>query len=215
MSTTNRDAAKPIRLRSVVEPAPGVMPRRAALQALLGAAGAGFALPSIVSAQHPMHQHFANPAALERAQQNAVAAASTPAFLDDHQSKTLEALAEAIVPGSTGAWVAPFLDQLLAVESAENQRAFLSAIGAFDMAAVNGHHKAWIALTPAEQDALLRAASTADGKTSPMRGHFEHLKSWIAGAYYSSEIGMRELGWDGSVFHSQLPGCTHPGGHQA
>ena len=81
------------------------------------------------------------------------------------------------------------------------------------MAAINKHGKAWIGITPSEQDALLRDASTADAKTSAMRGHFQNLKDWIAGAYYSSEDGMRELGWTGNVFHQELPGCTHPGGH--
>jgi gluconate 2-dehydrogenase subunit 3-like protein len=202
--------------RIPLDPSPGAttdgLPRRTALQALLGGLGTGFALPSVAAAQHPMHQHLANPAVLEQAQQNAIAA-STPVFLDAHQAKTLEALAEAIVPGSTKARVAPFLDQLLAVESAANQRAFLGALGAFDMAAISTHGKAWIAITPPEQDALLRGASAADERTSGMRSHFQNLKDWIAGAYYSSETGMRELGWDGNVFHPELPGCTHPGGH--
>ncbi len=192
----------------------GGMPRRAALQTLLGGVGAGFALPSPASGQHPMHTHLANPGAIENAQKKAAVAAYTPEFLDAHQVKTLEALAEAIVPGSATARVAPFLDQLLAVESAANQRAFLGSLGAFDMAAVTKHSKAWTAIAPAEQDAILRDASAADAKASAMRAHFENLKQWIAGAYYSSEPGMRELGWTGNVFHPELPGCNHPGGHQ-
>jgi hypothetical protein len=48
-----------------------------------------------------------------------------------------------------------------------------------------------------------------------MAAHFQNLKDWIAGAYYSSEPGMRELGWDGNMIHQELPRCTHPGGHQA
>ena len=94
-------------------------------------------------------------------------------------------------------------------------RAFVGALGGLDMVAINRHGKAWVGITAAQQDALLREASTADAKTSALRGHFQHLKDWIAGAYYSSEAGMRELGWDGNVVHGQLPGCTHPGGHQA
>jgi hypothetical protein len=205
------DQSKTIPLEVVGSPA-GI-PRRAALQTLIGGVGAGFALPVIVTAQHPIHQHLASPAALGQAQQNAATAAYTPEFLDAHQLKTLEALAEAIVPGSTTGRVAPFLDQLLAVESAQNQRAFLGALGAFDMAAATKHAKAWTAISAAEQDALLREASTADAKTA-MRGHFQNLKDWIAGAYYSSEVGMRELGWTGGVFFPEFPGCTHPGGHQ-
>jgi Gluconate 2-dehydrogenase subunit 3 len=189
------------------------MPRRTALQMLLGG-GAAFALPSAIDAQHPMHQHLSNPAVIEQAQQRAAVTAATPIFLDDHQTRTLQVLAEAIVPGSTGARVGPFIDQLLAVESAANQREFLGALGAFDMLAIERHGKSWIGISASQQDALLREASAGDVKVSALRGHFQHLKDWIAGAYYSSETGMRELGWDGTVVHAQLPGCTHPGGHQ-
>ena len=80
------------------------------------------------------------------------------------------------------------------------------------MAAIKTHGKAWLLLTPAEQDALLRQASTAEPE-SAFRSHFQNVKDWIAGAYYSSERGMRELGWTGNTFHGELPGCTHPGGH--
>jgi hypothetical protein len=208
------DTSNVIPIRPVDSPAPDGIPRREALQTLLGSVGAGFALTSVVEAQHPVHQHLASPTIVEQAQQKAAVAAYTAEFLDAHQLKTLEVLAEAIVPGSTTARVAPFLDQLLAVESAENQRAFLGALGAFDMAAIAKHGKAWNAVAATEQDALLRDASTAESK-SAMRGHFQNLKDWIAGAYYSSEPGMRELGWTGNMFFAELPGCTHPGGHQA
>jgi len=209
--SSDQDRSKPIPLSPISSDG---MPRRAALQVLLGGAGAAFALPAALDAQHPMQQHLANPSVIADAQQRAAATAPAPAFLDSHQVKTLEVLAEAIVPGSTKARVGPFIDQLLAVDSAANQRAFLGALGAFDMAAINRHGTAWIGITPAQQDAVLRDASTADEKTSALRAHFQNLKDWIAGAYYSSETGMRELGWDGNVVHAQLPGCTHPGGHQ-
>jgi gluconate 2-dehydrogenase subunit 3-like protein len=188
--------------------------RRAALQMLVSAAGAGVMLPSNAEAQHPMHLHLASQSTIAQAQQKAAAGAYTPEFLDAHQLNTLDALAEAIVPGSTTARVAPFLDQLLAVEAAATQRTFLGALGAFDMAAIAKHGKAWTAIAAGEQDAVLREASTADAKTSALRAQFENLKTWIAGAYYSSEPGMRELGWDGNVFHAELPGCTHPDGHK-
>ena len=139
--TERPDQSKTIPLTPV--DSPGGIPRREALQALLGGVGAGFALTSIVEAQHPVHEHLASPASVEHAQQKAAVAAYTPEFLDAHQLKTLEVLAEAIVPGSTAARVAPFLDQLLAVESAQSQRRFLGALGAFDMAAIAKHGKGW------------------------------------------------------------------------
>jgi len=212
--SVKHDRSGPIPVHPVTETPTEGIPRRAALQALLSGAAA-FALPTAIDAQHPIHQHLSNPGALEQAQERAAVTAAAPAFLDEHQSKTLEVLAEAIVPGSTGARVGPFIDQLLAVDSGANQQAFVGALGAFDMIAIDRHGKGWVGITAPQQDALLREASTADEKTSALRGHFQHLKDWIAGAYYSSETGMRELGWDGNVVHAQLPGCTHPGGHQA
>jgi len=46
------------------------------------------------------------------------------------------------------------------------------------------------------------------------RDHFENVKAWIVGTYYSSEMGMRELGWTGDVYFVELPTCPHPEGHE-
>jgi hypothetical protein len=209
--------------------APSGVGRRTILQSLAAGVGAAFAIPGIAGAQeHPVQHHMASGTAAA-AQKKVAAAAYKPELLDAHQMKTLEVLSEAIVPGSTEAKVAPFLDTLVAVDSAENQRNFLSALGAFDMFAIDKYNKPWIALTPVEQDALLQTASTTAPGNRPgipaigMAGsssgkatigdHFSNLKGWIAGAYYSSEKGARELGWDGNVFHTELPGCAHPDGH--
>jgi hypothetical protein len=169
--TERSDQLKTIPLTPV--DSPGGIPRREALQALLGGVGAGFALTSVVEAQHPVHEHLASPASVEHAQQKAAVAAYTSEFL--------------------------------------------VALGAFDMAATAKHGKGWNSLSASEQDALLRDASAADPKSamSSMSGHFQNLKGWVVGAYYSSEPGMRELGWTGNMFFAELPGCTHPGGHQA
>jgi len=40
-------------------------------------------------------------------------------------------------------------------------------------------------------------------------GRFENLKGWISGAYYSSEMGMRELGWTEDRVFGSFPGCEH------
>ncbi len=40
--------------------------------------------------------------------------------------------------------------------------------------------------------------------------HFQNLKSWISQAYYNSEVGMKEPGWDEKVFHADFDGCSHP-----
>ncbi len=147
------DLPKIIPVTPADAPAPDGIARRTMLQTLLGGVSAGLALPSVVEAQHPVQHHLASATGIEQAQKKAAAAAYKPEFFDAHQLKTLEVLAEAIVPGSTTAKVAPFLDQLIAVESTQNQRGIIGALGAFDMAAMDKHGKSWKAITAAEQDA--------------------------------------------------------------
>ena len=55
--------------------------------------------------------------------------------------------------------------------------------------------------------------STSQGTPLTLRDHFEHLKVWTTGAYYSSEAGLREMGWTGKKFFLDFPGCQHPEGH--
>ena len=215
------------------QPASG-MGRRDAMQILAGAIGAGIAIPGFAEG-HPLQSHFADHAKVARADAQATAADWKPEFLDAHQIEMLKSLAERIVPGASKAKTAEFIDQLLAVDTQGNQRSFLNAVGAFEGRALDRTRRPWTALSAAEQDEILRDASTmssgvpleqpwATGKpiAAPrpagpvrltLRDHFDLLKGWIAGAYYSSEIGMRELGWTGNVFHAEFPGCQHPGGH--
>lgn len=185
--------------------------RRDAMQILSGGIGAGFALPGLAGA-HPIHAHLADQTKVATAQRRAAAAAYKPTYLDAQQFATTKSLAERIVPGATKAKTAEFIDQLLAVEAQSNQRRFLGAIGSFEGRALEDAKGPWTSLTPAQQDKILTDASTAETGTR-LRDDFDLLKGWIAGAYYSSEIGMRELGWTGNVMHLEFPGCPHPEGH--
>jgi hypothetical protein len=207
--------------------------RREMLQALVAATGAGVAVPGL-SAQDHIGRHLADSAALQQADTKSKARAYKPEFLDQHQFDTLQSLAERIVPGASRANTSEFIDQLLVVDAREDQRDFLTAIGAFEGQALARGGRPWKQLAETDQIAILTEASTmASGRpaerfwtkgdpihppTSPaftltLRDHFDLLKGWIAGAYYSSEIGMRELGWTGNVVHAAFPGCDHPGGH--
>jgi hypothetical protein len=185
--------------------------RRDAMQILSGGIGAGFALPGL-AAGHPMHAHLADQAKVAIAEKKAAASQYKPVFLDAHQFATTKSLAERIVPGASKAKSAEFIDQLLAVDSQADQRGFLSALGTFEGRAIDRTNGPWTSLTPAQQDEILTEASTSAAGTR-LRDHFDAIKGWVAGAYYSSEIGMRELGWTGNVMHLEFPGCQHPEGH--
>jgi len=122
-----------------------------------------------------------------------------PAFLTPQQKELLAALAENIVPGSTRAHVSRFIDLLLSVDKRENQRRFVESLTALDAEAQKRFKKSFPALGEEQKNALY--------------SHFENLKGWISGAYYSSEVGMRELGWTNDYAFAAFPGCAHPEGH--
>jgi len=198
--------------------------RRKVLQVLAG--GVGGSLSGPVAGQG--HDHPSTSAAA-----GASAERPAPAFLDVHQLATVASLAEAVVPGSAGAGVAPFVDRLLAADTRERQRAFLAALGAIQAESAARFGRPWLALTGEQKAALLTAASTGSPSRPPrywtpgqpvlvpepppvpptLRDRFDLLKERIATAYYSSEAGMKELGFTGEMIHPDLPGCTHPGGH--
>ena len=154
-------------------------------------------------------------------------------FLDANQLETLASLAEAVVPGSTEAGVAAFVDQLLAVDTREQQRSFLAALGAVQAESLSRFGKPWLSLDAAQRTVLLTTLSTGVKSRAPrywkpgepvlvpdppkapptLRDRFDLLKEQIATAYYSSEKGMKELGWTGQMVHGAFRAARTPGGH--
>lgn len=188
----------------------GRLSRREMVQRLLLGAGAGAAWP-LVAASHPIHKHLANGAMFEEAKKLA-AADWKPVFLTTQQQETLVALSEAIVPGSRKAQSDRFIDLLLSVDTTAHQKNFADSLAAFETESQKRFGKRFPTLNANEKNALLTEASTGEEK-SGLRKHFEHLKGWISGAYYSSEAGMRELGWTEDRVFEKFPGCEHPEGH--
>ena len=199
----------------------GRLTRREMVQRLLAGAGAGAAW-QLVAASHPIHEHLPNGTMFEEAEKLG-ATSWKPLFLNAQQEETLTALAEAIVPGSRKARVDRFIDLLLSVDTAEHRKSFVESLAAFETESQKRFGKRFPALDGSEQNALLTDASTqpaqenssgADGtEKTRLRKHFENLKGWISGAYYSSEAGMRELGWSEDRVFEKFPGCEDPEGH--
>jgi hypothetical protein len=211
-------------------PGPSGLGRREVLQGLI--AGVGAAIPGATRA-HPLAPAETSPAEVQAAAARAKAADWKPQFLDAHQLATLQALCERIVPGSLAAGSDRFIDALLAVDTRDNKQDFLSATGALDGEARLRFGHPFKSLTPAQQDQLLSAAATgAPGKEdwtwtpgtpvkppepgpakTTLRDHFDNVKEWIVGAYYSSEAGQKEMGSTGQMFFASFPDCDHEGGH--
>ncbi len=146
-----------------------------------------------------------------------------PVFLSPHQNETLILLSDLIIPetdtpGAKAALANRYIDKLLAAEAPDVQRSFLNALAGIDGESLKRHGSAFLHLTSGQQVELLRLLAyphrlvTWGDNRARFSGHdhFRLLKDWIARAFYSSEIGMEELGWEGGSFHEDFPGCEHP-----
>jgi hypothetical protein len=150
-----------------------------------------------------------------------------PLFLDDHQNETIIILSDLVIPatdtpGAKDALVNRFIDLVLAAETHDRQRSFLDSLGYLDGESMRRYKSAFRYLKRDEQDDLLHALAyprTGSGWTGEAaapdigHAHVEKLKQHIAGAYYSSQVGQRDLGWDGAFSHGPYQGCEHPEGN--
>ena len=202
--------------------ADGQLTRREMVRRLVTGAAAGAAWP-LVAASHPIHDLLRNDAILYEAGK-LEAADWKPLFLNVEQSESLAAIAQSIVPGSTRALVNRFIDLLLSVDTESHKTEFVAALAAFEGEAQKRFAKNFPALDESQKNQLLTDASTtpakmnsedAEGanKRADLHQHFENLKGWVSVAYYTSDIGMKELGWTPDRVFPSFPGCEHPEGH--
>lgn len=205
------------------------MKRRDLIRAgvLTGAAAAALR-PSLVSAQSAAQSSELTPAQSGvDASKDLSAPGWKPLFLDEHQNETLIVLSDLIIPatdtpGAKEALVNRYIDLVLAADTGETQRAFLNSLGYLDGESIRRYKAAFRYLSREDQDDLLHSlaypsrASHWAGSAVPSdvgHTHFEALKGRIMTAYYSSQIGEKELGWDGAFAHGPYEGCEHPEGN--
>jgi hypothetical protein len=208
------------------------MKRREMLRASMLAGAAAALSPALSNAQSGA-QSPAPPSELTPAQSGVDASKDLsgpgwkPLFLDDHQNETLIVLSDLIIPatdtpGAKEALVNRYIDLVLAAETAETRRAFLNSLAYIDGESIRRFKAAFVYLARDDQDLLLHAlayprfgggwAGDTGAVADPGHAHFEALKERIMTAYYSSQIGEKELGWDGAFAHGPYQGCEHPEG---
>lgn len=153
-----------------------------------------------------------------------------PAFLNEHQNATLIMVSDVIIPatetpGAKAALVNRYLDLLLSVQPAGFQQRFSGALAFIDDESQKEFKSDFVQLTPENQVWLLNQWAFARENSrwterddrhgepgDPGQRNFQLLKTLIATGYYESEMGQKELGWDGEMTHGPYLGCEHATG---
>jgi hypothetical protein len=173
--------------------------RRAALLTIVGAA----ASPLLA------HQHDGHMAA----EATAAPASYDPVFFKQPDYAVVSRMADLILPktdtpGALEAQVPFRIDHEVAV-SATLQSRFKAGLELLQAEAKKAGASDFIALSEAQQTAILKSMSEAGD--SPEGEFFNTMKELTVDWYYRSEEGLvKELGFHGTTYRAEFPGCTHP-----
>jgi hypothetical protein len=165
---------------------------------------------SVIPVEAAEHAHFM--VAAEKA-----AGGYTPKYFSAGQYKTLQTLAQMIIPpdGDTGgaleAGATEFID-LLTSENTEYQRKLGGGIMWLDSTCVDRYGKAFVDCTPEQQKQLLdllayRKNALTDPAISQGIEFFSFLRNLVSDGFFTSEIGIKYLGYIGNTHLKEFPGC--------
>ena len=141
----------------------------------------------------------------------------TPKFFSEHQYKTLQALCDAIIPpdqksgGAVEAGAPEFID-LLSSENKALQLQLGGGIMWLDATCAERHGQTYLQCAPGQRTEMLdliafRKNGENDPRLSPGIEFFSTLRKYTADGFFTSEIGIKYLGYIGNTYLKEFPGC--------
>ena len=176
----------------------------------LTAAGAGFVPASALAQQAPAQEH-----------QHKAQAEPRPSgpyerkYFNEHEFKTLQALSDWIIPpdeksqGGVAGGTAELID-LMAGSDEELQISFSGGLGWLDSQMRRRVGKAFTAATKHEQRQILDLIAyrkNDSAELGPGIEFFSLMREWTVDAFYTSKVGIEDVGYGGNDALSEYHGC--------
>ena len=147
----------------------------------------------------------------------AAAKAYTPKFFSPHEYQTLQTLCQTIIPadadsgGAIEAGAPEFID-LLTSENKDYQRILGGGLLWLDAACSDRYDKVYLNCSPAQQKEILdqiayRKNAVANPGLSQGVEFFSFLRNLTSDGFFTSQIGIKYLGYIGSAYLKEFPGC--------
>jgi gluconate 2-dehydrogenase gamma chain len=147
----------------------------------------------------------------------APAKAYAPKFFSAHDYKTLQTLCQTIIPADTdsgGAMEAgaPEFIDLLTSENTDYQRILGGGLLWLDSECSDRYGNAYLDCTPEQQKEILdliayKRNAVANPALNTGVEFFAFLRNMTADGFFTSEIGIKYLGYIGNTFVREFPGC--------
>ena len=189
--------------------------RRSALKIIVGSASAAVSLPALGgTGPRP-----SAPACLGAPQASTAVASPARAakFFNEGQARTIDALAETIIPadghspGAKSARVWEYIDEIVADSDDSTKRLWMEGVAAVDRIAEQAHQQMFADCSPDQQIALLeQIARNEEHPTTLEERFFVAAKRATVDGYYTSTIGIhQDLEYQGNTALMDFPGCSH------
>lgn len=135
-----------------------------------------------------------------------------PSFFNEHEFATVSAVTERIIPtdetpGAREAKVAEFVD-LMVKNQPDLHSVYRNALVWLDAQ----REKPFVTLAAKQQDEILRALADAKDVTPENETavrFFKSIRALTIDGFYTSKVGLKELGYTGNTYLSEFKGCTH------
>ncbi len=186
--------------------------RRDVLKSLAMSAAATSVL-RVIPAQAAEYAHHM--VAAEKAA--APAKAYAPKFFSAHDYKTLQVLCQTIIPadGDSGGAIeagAPEFIDLLTNENPDYQRILGGGLQWLDSECSDRYDKVYLDCSPEQQKEILdliayKKNAVANPALNTGVEFFSFLRNMTADGFFTSEIGIKYLGYVGNAFLKEFPGC--------
>jgi gluconate 2-dehydrogenase gamma chain len=140
-----------------------------------------------------------------------------PKFFSAHEYKTLQTLCQTIIPadadsgGAIEAGAPEFID-LLTSENTEYQVTLRGGLMWLDSTCSDRYGKVYLDCSPQQQKEILdqigyRKNALTDLSLTQGIEFFSFLRNMTSDGFFTSEIGIKYLGYIGSAFLKKFPGC--------
>lgn len=186
--------------------------RRDILRTLAAAVPAGSVL-TLIPLQAAQHAHKL----VKQEKAAAPSADYAPKYFTAQQYKTLQSLCQTIIPpdeqsgGAIEAGAPEFID-LLTSENKDYQRRLGGGLIWLDAACKARFGKVYLEGAPTDQKSILdliayRKSAENDPTLATGVHFFEFLRNLTADGFFTSEIGIKYLGYVGNDYLAEFPGC--------
>lgn len=189
--------------------------RRKAVKTI--AAGAA-AWPALRVLDGFAQRHAAHQGTQPAAGKAAKAGPFRPAFFTAQEFATVRAVTERMIPsddtpGAREANVAEWVDRSVK-DDPRLHEVYREGLRRLERQAMARHKLPFIKLGAGQQDTLLQDLADMNA-TPPSAGNaearfFRSIRGLTIDIFYTSRIGLKELGYNGNTFLLEFKGCTHP-----